>query len=94
MMRRKDAVAVCNDSGAEVEHNHHVKEIAYLFLFSMIALDLLSMSVLTLTANAQPSSYSISVANTNNTNTGSASGVTQMGICEVGAGGPCNNDIQ
>ena len=94
MMRRIDTVAICNDIGAEVENNHHVKKIAYLFLFSTMAL-VLSVSTLTLTANAQPSttiSLLYSVSNSNNTNTGSASGVTQMGICEVGAGGPCNNN--
>ena len=60
-----------------------------IFLFTMIAMVLLSISVSTMAVqNAQAySSGSLSAANNNSSST---NGVTQMGICEVGAGGPCN----
>ena len=61
-----------------------------MFLFSVIVLSLLSLSISVLTVNAQPyapSSGSISDAANS---TSITSGFTQMGICEVGAGGPCN----
>ena len=58
-------------------------------LFPIIAMSLLSISVSTMAvqnAQAYPSG-SLSAANNNSSST---NGVTQMGICEVGAGGPCN----
>ena len=60
-----------------------------MFLFPIIAMSLLSISVPTMAIqNAQAySSGSLSAANNNSSST---NGVTQMGICEVGAGGPCN----
>jgi hypothetical protein len=61
-----------------------------LFLFSVIALGLLSLSILALTVNAQP--YSPSSVSSTKSARSSTSGDTQMGICEVGVGGPCNGD--
>jgi hypothetical protein len=52
-------------------------------------MSLLSISVSTMAVQntqAYPSG-SLSAANNNSSST---NGVTQMGICEVGAGGPCN----
>ena len=84
-----------NKYGAILEvANHHKKNVLKV-LFSVTALSLLSMSILTMTmtANAQPYS-SGSVSGTINSATSSTGGVTQMGICEVGAGGPCNNNVR
>jgi hypothetical protein len=60
-----------------------------IFLFPIIVMSLLSISVSTMAVQntqAYPSG-SLSAANNNSSST---NGVTQMGICEVGAGGPCN----
>jgi hypothetical protein len=60
-----------------------------MFLLSAIALSVLSSIVSAMLANAQPSP-SNSSAGTNSTS--NETNVKQMGICQVGAGGPCNGD--
>jgi hypothetical protein len=57
-----------------------------MFLLSVIGLSLLSLYVPTLMTNAQAPSGSTSASNS----TINETHVTQMGICVVGAGGPCN----
>jgi hypothetical protein len=59
-----------------------------MFLFSVIGLSLLSLSLLATMVNAQTSSNSTSGGNRHSNETN----VKQMGICVVGAGGPCNGD--
>ena len=76
--------------------NHHKKKMSSsmfmcLFSFSALALSLLSLSILALTVNAQP--YSLSpVSSTHSAGSRSSSEDTQMGICVLGVGGPCNGD--
>ena len=71
-------------------NNHHRNKSMYVFFISVIALGLVlvSLSLLATIANAQTSSDFTSGAKSTTSN---ESGVKQMGICEVGAGGPCNN---
>ena len=57
-----------------------------LLFFLLIALTLLSLSVLTIMTNAQASTNTTSGSNS----TSNETQATQMGICQVGAGGPCN----
>ena len=59
-----------------------------MFLFSVIGLSLLSLSMSATMTNAQTSSNFTLGTNS----TGNETGVKQMGICVVGAGGPCNGD--
>jgi hypothetical protein len=57
-----------------------------MFLFLLIGLGLISsLLVLTIMTNAQ--AYS-----SGGNSTSSRTGVREMGICQVGAGGPCNGD--
>jgi hypothetical protein len=66
-----------------------MKNSRFMFLFPMIAISLLSIFVSTMaTQNAQ--AYSSGSLSAVNNNSSSNNGVTQMGICEVGAGGPCD----
>ncbi|MFL6331194.1 MAG: hypothetical protein ACJ705_09285 [Nitrososphaeraceae archaeon] len=60
----------------------------FVFLFSVIGLSLLSLSASATMANAQAPSNTTSGTNS----TSNETGVKQMGICQVGAGGPCNGD--
>jgi hypothetical protein len=60
-----------------------------MFLFSVIGLSLLSSVISATLANAQPSS-SDSTSGTDSTS--NKNGVKEMGICVVGAGGPCNGN--
>ena len=62
----------------------------FVFFISGIALSLVSLSLLATIANAQTTSDFTSGAKS--TTTSNESGVKQMGICVVGAGGPCNNN--
>jgi hypothetical protein len=48
------------------------------------------LSILALTVNAQP--YSPSPVSSTKSARSSTNGDAQMGICVVGAGGPCNGD--
>ena len=54
----------------------------FVCLFFIIGLCAFSLYLSTILANAQPSSNSTSATNETR--------VTRMGICVVGAGGPCN----
>ena len=58
----------------------------FICLFLIIGLCTFSLYLSTITVNAQPSSNSTSSSN----NTTNETRVTHMGICVVGAGGPCN----
>ena len=89
MMRQNLIDGLNHIINSEVLNHRKKKKNLFVFLSSVIALSVLSVSVLALTANAQPS-YSIS--GTNNSTTSNAGDVTKMGICEVDAGGPCNNN--
>jgi hypothetical protein len=96
-MMRKNLRTGCNHhhiTKSDVGNHHHKKKSSMfmcLFLFSVIALALLSLYILALTVNAQPYSPSF-VSSTNSATSSRSSGDTQMGICEVGAGGPCNGN--
>ena len=57
-----------------------------MLLFSIIGLSLLLFSLSAVMINAQASSSSTSDSNS----TSDETHATQMGICVVGAGGPCN----
>lgn len=59
----------------------------FVCLFFIIGLCAFSLYLSTILANAQPSSNSTSDSNNSTTN---ETRVTRMGICVVGAGGPCN----
>ena len=97
MIWRKKLISVREHIKEKVVNNiHHQDKIStFIFLFSVMMLSVLaiSLSVSTLAVNAQqpysPSPSSVFGANSNDT--GDTAGVTKMGICEVGAGGPCNN---
>jgi hypothetical protein len=67
---------------AKVNNNNAM----FMFLLSVIGLSLLSLSVPTIMTNAQAPSGSTS----GNNSTSDETHATQMGICVVGAGGPCN----
>src|SRR5919199_919078 len=58
----------------------------FVFLFFIIGLCAFSLYLSTITVNAQLSSNSTSSSNSTTNETR----VTRMGICVVGAGGPCN----
>jgi hypothetical protein len=61
----------------------------FIFLFLVIGISLLSLSVSAIMINTQASSGSTT---SGGSSSGSGIGDTQMGICVVGAGGPCNGD--
>ena len=96
-MMRKNLRTGCNHhhniTKSDVRNHHHKKKSSMfmcLFSFSAIALGLLSLSILALTVNAQP--YSPSPVSSTKSARSSTNGDAQMGICVVGAGGPCNGD--
>jgi hypothetical protein len=60
--------------------------VMFMFFLTVIGLSLLSLSVPTVMTNAQAPSGSTSASNS----TINEAHITQMGICVVGAGGPCN----
>jgi hypothetical protein len=62
--------------------------VMFMLLFLVFGLSLLSLSVPTIMTNAQASSNTTSGSNS----TSNETRVTQMGICQVGAGGPCNGN--
>ena len=85
-------MAACDHvTQSEVVTRHKKKGSMFMFLFSVIALNLVSLYVLSTTmANAHtPSSNSKS--NTNST-ASNETGVKQMGICVIGSKSPCNGD--
>jgi hypothetical protein len=92
---KQNLTAVCEHiSKSEVgnNNNNHHKNITFMFLFLIIGITLLSSST-TIMINAQaylPTAGSLTSISNNNTS--GTSGVKQMGICVVGAGGPCNAD--
>ena len=59
-----------------------------LCLFTIVGLGILSLSELATVANAQ----TYSGTPLGNSSSSSETHVVQMGICQVGAGGPCNGD--
>jgi hypothetical protein len=62
----------------------------YLLSLSVIGLSLFSLSVsMIITTNAQSSSDSTTYGGSSS---GNRSDATQMGICIIGGGGPCNGD--
>ena len=86
---RKNLTTGCNHiSKSDVGNNNHHNKSMLVFLFSMIALGLVSLSLLATIANAQtPKSTSGADSTSSNED-----GVKEMGICVIGAGGPCNGD--
>jgi hypothetical protein len=69
-------------------NNNNNNNALLMFLFSVIGLSLLSLSMSATMANAQTPSDSTAGSNSNSNEID----VKQMGICQVGAGGPCNGD--
>ena len=64
-----------------------------MFLFVIIGITLLSSSTtILINAQAYSSTSAGSITNVSNNNTIGTTGAKQMGICVVGAGGPCNAD--
>jgi len=69
----------------------NITRIVFTFLVSAISVSLISLSVSAIIVNVQAySSGFIPVNNSNSTSNINQS--TQMGICVVGAGGPCNGE--
>jgi hypothetical protein len=66
----------------------NITRVVFTFLVSAISVSLFSSSVSAIIVNAQ----AYSAGFTPSSNTGSDTHVAQMGICVVGAGGPCNGD--
>ena len=64
----------------------------FVFLFSSIALNVLSLSVSVIMVNAQAYSSDSTPSSSISSGTNDETHVTQMGICVVGAGGPCNGN--
>ena len=93
MVRRNPTAECEHRSKSEVGNNNHHKNIIFMFLFLIIGVTLLSSSV-TIMINAQAYSPTAagSITNITNNNTSGTTGAKQMGICVVGAGGPCNAD--
>ena len=93
-MRKNLTTAGNRISKSEIGNNNHHRrnKSMYVFFISVIALGLVSvsLSLLATIANAQTTSDFTSGAKS--TTTSNESGVKQMGICVVGAGGPCNNN--
>jgi hypothetical protein len=89
MMRKNLTTEGNHISQLEVGNNNHHNKSMFVFFISAIALGLVSLSLLATIANAQTPSNSTSGAKSTTSN---ESGVKQMGICVVGAGGPCNGD--
>jgi hypothetical protein len=92
-MRTNVAVESVNDitdyiTQSEVGNRHHHKNTC-MFICLVIgigSLSLLLVSTLIMTTTAQ----AYSSGGSDNTNSGT--GIKEMGICVVGAGGPCNGD--
>jgi hypothetical protein len=67
----------------------NITRIAFTFLVSAISVSLISLSVSAIIVNVQ--AYSAG-STPSSSSTGSDTHVAEMGICVVGAGGPCNGD--
>jgi hypothetical protein len=68
----------------------NITRIAFTFLVSAISVSLISLSVSAIIVNVQ--AYSAGSTPSSSSSTGSDTHVAEMGICVVGAGGPCNGD--
>ena len=69
----------------------NITRVMFTFLVSAISVSLISLSVSAIFVNVQAySSGFIPVVSNNSTSSINQS--TQMGICVIGAGGPCNGD--
>jgi hypothetical protein len=96
-MVRQNPTAECeHTSKSEVgnNNNHHKNIIVFMSSFLIIGVTLL-LSSTTIMINAQaysPTAGSITNISNNNTSGTGTTGAKQMGICVVGAGGPCNAD--
>ena len=71
--------------------SNNITRVMFTFLVSAISLSLLSLSVSSIIVNAQAHSAG-STPSSDSSSTGSDTHVTEMGVCVVGAGGPCNGD--
>ena len=95
-MVRQNPSAECehtSKSGVGNNNNHHKNIIICMFLFLIIGITLLSSSTtIMINAQAYSSTAAGSITNISNNNTSGTTGAKQMGICVVGAGGPCNAD--
>jgi hypothetical protein len=67
----------------------NITRVVFTFLVSAISMSLISLSVSAIIVNVQ--AYSAS-STPSSSSTGSDTHVAEMGICVVGAGGPCNGD--
>ena len=66
----------------------NITRVAFTFLVSAISVRLIPLSVSAIIVNVQ----AYSEGSTRSSSTGSDTHVAEMGICVVGAGGPCNGD--
>jgi hypothetical protein len=66
----------------------NITRVVFKFLVSAISVSLISLSVSAIIVNVQ----AYSAGSTPSSSTGSDTHLAQMGICVVGAGGPCNGD--
>jgi hypothetical protein len=74
-------------------HHKNIIILYLMFLFLIIGITLLSSSTtIKINAQAYSSTAASSITNISNNNTSGTTGAKQMGICVVGAGGPCNAD--
>ena len=74
-----------------MNRGNNITRVVFTFLFSAISLSLLSLSVSAIIVNAQ-AHYAGSTPSSDSSSRGSDTHVAEMGICVVGAGGPCNGD--
>jgi hypothetical protein len=94
---RQNLTAECDHTNkSEVgnnNNNYHKNIIIFMFLFLIIGITLISSSItIKINAQAYSSTAAGSINNISNNNTIGTTGAKQMGICVVGAGGPCNAD--
>jgi hypothetical protein len=68
----------------------NITRIMFTFLVSAISVSLISLSVSAIIVNVH--AYSSGFIPVSNNSTSNINQSTQMGICVVGAGGPCNGD--
>ncbi len=76
------------ENHVEKSVNKSNNNVLLMFLLSIIGLSIISLTISATMVNAQTSSNSTSSGNRHSNETN----VKQMGICLVGAGGPCNGD--
>jgi hypothetical protein len=68
----------------------NITRVVFTFLVSAISVSLISLSVSAIIVNVQ--AYSSGIVPVSNNSTSSINQSTTMGICVVGAGGPCNGE--